>query len=405
MHIIIFSGSHDLNVLGATKTMDINLVKFIAANDYDVTWVGRGRITNPPCRYIDIGDGKIIDFKNRVFNKISRTIFKKDIQDILYKDYLKFDIRMAKLIKNGNIIVDSDTLLIGRNVMSLKTFTEVKKKGGKTILQSQWMHPLTHNQLLKKEFKKIGIVKEPIKSKRIDRQLSEINDVDFIWCISNLVKNSYLSNKVSERKLIDLSLGVDFEKYNASHIEKSHKRNEFVILFVGNVNAEKGAHILLEAVNKSGLQNIKIIFNGRIPEYFESVFNEQANKLISKNISIKVMPGDPLKNYRLASIFVLPSVHESFGLVVLEAMSAGLPVIVSDMVGAKDCVEENSNGYIFKSGDINQLSFYIKKLYKDKKLAKIMSKNSIKIAKGYDWKFIVNNLIKFINKISQLGIK
>ena len=287
--------------------------------------------------------------------------------------------------------------MIGRNGVSLNTFTEVKKRGGKTILHSQWMHPYTQEKLLTKEFNKIGIIKKPIKEERIKRQVLETEIVDWIWCISKLVKDSYLSNGVNEGKLIDLSLGVDFDKYSAVSTKKSQLNKEFIILFVGNVNPEKGVHVLLEAINKSKLENIKIIFNGGLPDYFESIFNNHVQILKHRNISIIVNPGEPSQNYGAASIFVLPSVHESFGLVVLEAMAAGLPVIVSDMVGAKDCVKEGVNGYVFSSGNSDELSIILKKLYSNKELVDKMGRSSAAIAENYDWSLIVTKLVNLIN--------
>ena len=373
------------------------LVKHLKVNGCKVTWAGRGVLLNPPCNYYNLGKSKIGELIDRAYNKFRRIFFNTDVQDILFDEYIRFDNMMAANIRAGHIFIDDKTVLIGRNVMSLNTFTEVKKKGGKTLLHSQWMHPYTQDKLLRKEFNKIGISKKPIKEYRIKRQLLEIDSVDWIWCISKLVKDSYLSNGVSERKLIDLSLGLDFQKYNVVSAKESHSKKEFIILFVGNVNPEKGVHVLLEAINKSELENIKIIFNGRVPDYFESIFSHHVEALKHRNISITVNPGEPLRNYGAASIFVLPSVHESFGLVVLEAMAAGLPVIVSDMVGAKDCVSKGVNGYVFSSGNSDELSMMIKKLYNNHELVDEMGRQSTAIAENYDWSLIVAKLLNLIN--------
>lgn len=60
--------------------------------------------------------------------------------------------------------------------------------------------------------------------------------------------------------------------------------------------------------------------------------------------------------FNLASVFVLPSRHEAWGLVVNEAMAAGLPVIVSDDVGcATDLVSNEENGFVFAVGDLPAL--------------------------------------------------
>ena len=400
MHIIIYSGSQNLNSLGATKSIDVMLVKNLVLNGCKVTWIGRGNISDPPCEYINLGKNKIGELMYKIISKLRRIFFKIKIQDILYEEFIYFDKRMASLIISGRINVDNETIIIGRNSMSLNSFSEVKKRGGKTILHSQWMHPITQEKLLNSEFKKIGINSKAINQKRIKRQLLEIDNVDLIWCISKLVKDSYISNGLKINKLIDLNLGVDFEKY--SNVDKNlRSKNEFTVLFVGNVNPEKGVYVLLEAIKKTNIKNIKVIFNGAIPKYFKSIFDNKVKELHNKNINFVVSPGNPIKNYAAASVFVLPSIHESFGLVVLEAMSAALPVIISDMVGAKDCVKEGVNGFVFKSGNSDELAQILCKFYKNPRLVEQMGRQSSLIAKNFDWNIIVFELLRLIRSLNK----
>ncbi len=400
MHIIIYSGSQNLNSLGATKSIDVMLVKNLVLNGCKVTWIGRGNISDPPCEYINLGKNKIGELMYKIISKLRRMFFKIKIQDILYEEFIYFDKRMASLIISGRINVDNETIIIGRNSMSLNSFSEVKKRGGKTILHSQWMHPITQEKLLNSEFKKIGINSKAINQKRIKRQLLEIDNVDLIWCISKLVKDSYISNGLKINKLIDLNLGVDFEKY--SNVDKNlRSKNEFTVLFVGNVNPEKGVYVLLEAIKKTNIKNIKVIFNGAIPKYFKSIFDNKVKELHNKNINFVVSPGNPIKNYAAASVFVLPSIHESFGLVVLEAMSAALPVIISDMVGAKDCVKEGVNGFVFKSGNSDELAQILCKFYKNPRLVEQMGRQSSLIAKNFDWNIIVFELLRLIRSLNK----
>jgi hypothetical protein len=199
MHIIIYSGSQNLNSLGATKSIDVMLVKNLVLNGCKVTWIGRGNISDPPCEYINLGKNKIGELMYKIISKLRRMFFKIKIQDILYEEFIYFDKRMASLIISGRINVDNETIIIGRNSMSLNSFSEVKKRGGKTILHSQWMHPITQEKLLNSEFKKIGINSKAINQKRIKRQLLEIDNVDLIWCISKLVKDSYISNGLKNK--------------------------------------------------------------------------------------------------------------------------------------------------------------------------------------------------------------
>ncbi len=398
---IVYSGSHNVTLLGATRTTDLMIVKALVDLGHKVIWVARGKLDTNICEYYNIGNGYFVELVIRVYNKFRRKLFGLTINRQLFNEFIYYDKKLASLIKSNAVEVNSNTIIIGRNGMSLRSFEEVKKKGGKSILHSQWMHPKSQQVYLREEYKKIGIKEEPILEDRIERQLSEIEIVDKIWSISSLVENSYLSNNIKKDKLIDCALGVDFKKFN--NLDKNEKNDEeFNILFVGNINVEKGPHILLKAcLGLKSSRKINIIFNGGIAPIFKDIFNGYVDKLAKNNISVIYRGGgSPLKSYARASIFVLPSVHESFGLTVLEAMAAGLPVVLSDNVGAKDCIKENVNGFTFRKGDHIQLTGIIQKLINNKEMVKKMSKESERIAKKYDWNFIIKSLVDNIKEIN-----
>ena len=396
-NFLIFSGAQNLNRLGATKSTDKQLVQNLIKLGYEVTWVGRGKQNFSLCEYHNIGRSNFTELIVRIYNKTKRDIFGESISKQLYNEFIHYDKKNEALIKKGIIKVNKQTIIIGRSGMSYLSFKAVNELGGKSILHSQWMHPNAQNKFLSDEYKKMRISKQPILKERIERQLLEIDIVDKVWSISSLVSDSYISNKIEKDRLIDCGLGVDLEKYQPR--DSVQKNSDFNILFVGNVNFEKGCHILLKAcLQIKSSRKINIIFNGAIAKNFKSIF-EIFKKKLNKN-GIKVVhgyAGSPVKNYQKSSVFILPSIHESFGLVVLEAMASGLPVILSDNVGAKDCIKEDLNGFTFPAGNDLQLAKLIQKLIDNPAYVKKMSLNSREISKLYDWQIIVKNLLKSIN--------
>jgi len=393
MKILFYSGVYDIGSLGATRTIDIPLVSLMMEMGYRVTWAGCGKL-NEAETIIDLEKNKICVFLERINRGIKKNFSKFNQQEEMLKRYIIFDKKLAKKISNGVIEVDNDTCLIGRNTMSYHSFMAAKKRGAKTLLHSQWMHPYCQKAILEKHFSRLGIETIPIIDERVERQIQEIDMVDKIWCISSLVKDSFLSNGVPEEKLFLVPLGVDYKKYSSISSDIGGKDRRFTILFVGNVNPEKGVHILMEALLLLGLQNIDMVFNGFVPDYFKPVFTEYAKKLEKQDVKVRIEPGDPTQNYRKASLFVLPSLHDSFGLVVLEAMASGLPVIVSDSVGAKDCVIDNKTGKIFESENLEELANAIQSFYLDKTLCYETGLRAQQHAAKYDWNLIVLSLIE-----------
>jgi len=392
MKILFYSGVYNINSSGATHTIDIPLVSLIMKRGYRVIWAGCGKLYGADT-IIDLEKNEVYVFFERINRRLKKSLFQFDQQKEMLKRYIIFDKKLAKKIDNGVIEMDNDTWLIGRNAMSYHSFMAAKKHGAKTLLHSQWMHPYYQKAILEKHFNTLGIETKPIVNERLERQVREIEMVDKIWCISSLVKDSLLSNGVPEGKLFLVPLGVDYKKYSNSFcIGEEDKR--FTILFVGNVNPEKGVHVLMESLLLSGLQNIDMVFNGFVPDYFKPIFAEYVRKLEKQGVKVRIEPGDPTQNYRKASLFVLPSVHESFGLVVLEAMASGLPVIVSDRVGAKDCVVDGKTGKIFESENVKELANAIKSFYLNKTLCYETGFRAQQHAAKYDWNLIVLSLIE-----------
>jgi glycosyltransferase involved in cell wall biosynthesis len=135
------------------------------------------------------------------------------------------------------------------------------------------------------------------------------------------------------------------------------KKDEFVIIYVGRLSPEKAPLILLDAYHIVDSSRKKLFFVG--DGLMRSEVEQEIKKLGARNIT---MAGFQQRDkvfdfYVAADVLVLPSRRETWGIVVNEAMCFGLPVIVSDKVGASlDLVGENYNGFIFESGNVEDLA-------------------------------------------------
>jgi len=125
-------------------------------------------------------------------------------------------------------------------------------------------------------------------------------------------------------------------------------------------------------------------------------------KIKDKVIFVGNISNDQLiKFYNLTDIFVLSSISrsEAFGLVLLEAMACGKPIIVSNLPGPRTLVKEGENGFKVKPGDADDLAKKIGLILKDRQLIKKMGENALKLVREkYNWKEIVQKLEKIYDE-------
>ena len=160
------------------------------------------------------------------------------------------------------------------------------------------------------------------------------------------------------------------------------KENKFRILQVGTIAIYKGVLTLIESFKNAKIKNSELIFVG--PKVGGKVFPKLLNKL-SKDEEIffyKSLNKERLnKLYNSASVLVMASLGEGFGLVVAEAMAVGLPVIVTENTGAADLIIHGKNGFVVKNDSPDEIEHYLKLLYKDIELRKFIGENARKTIK------------------------
>ncbi|QSR88590.1 glycosyltransferase family 4 protein [Methylacidiphilum caldifontis] len=190
---------------------------------------------------------------------------------------------------------------------------------------------------------------------------------------------------------------VDNAYFQAKALELKNKRENIrkelgitdgspVILFVGRLVEEKKPLVLLDAFKKV-IQEKRawLLFAGEGPlkELIQQRVSKEhiPNVILTGFLDQKELP----KAYAASDIFVLPSVCDTWGLVVNEAMNFGLPIIVSNLVGcAYDLVRENENGFIFQAGDTHQLYLLLLRLIQNEKLRINFGEKSKEIIKDYN---------------------
>lgn len=201
-----------------------------------------------------------------------------------------------------------------------------------------------------------------------------LNKADFIIAVSNDLKNK-IENEflISSDKLSIIDCGVNTDVFCPTDKKTAKEKlgiplEGSTILFVGNLIEIKGVNFLIEALNEIYKEEkINCIVIGDGPQ--KDKLKEQVRGLSLKDNVIfegyKDYKELPIW-YSAADIFVLPSLREGFGLVALEAMACGTPVVVSNVGGLPEFVTENYNGWLIEPGNVHELVKKLKIAIKEK---------------------------------------
>ena len=234
-----------------------------------------------------------------------------------------------------------------------------------------------------------------------------IQDADAVICLNNQEYKS-INEKSKSKNIFLIPNSVDTSFF--SHPKKNNLRevyqinkNKFICLVSGRIDKQKNQLLLLEALKnlKLELNNLHIMLVGNITDdYYYSQLKHYITKHSLQNhvtIITDIQPESSqlLDFYLNANALILPSIHEPFGIVVLEAWASGLPVIVSEVAGICDMIENEKDALIFKSNNLESLQKNIKQLVLNTPLQKVLIQNS----KTKVLQFDTNNVNSQINSI------
>jgi len=205
----------------------------------------------------------------------------------------------------------------------------------------------------------------------------------------------------------------EFKEKRGNYFRKLGLNNKIIILFVGRICQSKGLDLLIKAAPHV----LKKIPNAVFVCVGED-FGEKENFIaLTKKLGItknfiwpgKVSRNDLLSCYQHAHLFVLPSRYEAFGIVLIEAQAAGLPIVATRDTAIPDVVPENQAGLLFEKENFKDLSKKIVQLLLNKNLQNKFRATGIKlVAEKYQWKDIIDKLERVyleVIKYQKLNIK
>jgi len=169
-----------------------------------------------------------------------------------------------------------------------------------------------------------------------------------------------------------------------SRRELNYSPNDFVVLLIGNDWRNKGLSTLLAAVSQCRDLPIRLLVVGQDdPRYFRA----RAQELLIANHVQFVSPASDVRHfYAAADVLAAPSLEDSFNLPVLEAMSCGLPVIVSPHAGISHWLTNDRDTILLKDPEnIAELTGVLRLMATDSAKRKAISENALQTAAKFSW--------------------
>jgi len=222
-----------------------------------------------------------------------------------------------------------------------------------------------------------------------------VNNADRVVAVSENTRREVLEDySVEESKVETIYNGVDTEKFSSS------QDFENKILYVGEFLERKGADIVIDSFNEISdvFPEVKLVLvgKGRIEEELrEKVSDSGLEDRVDfrKNVS-----DEELRDLYSSSVFVMPSKYEGQGIVYVEAMSCGAPVIGCDNSAIPEMIEDGVNGYLIDRTS-EALSDALESILEDDDLRESMGRSSREKAKDFDWNNIAKKTLRLYNNL------
>nr|MBP6930382.1 glycosyltransferase family 4 protein [Patescibacteria group bacterium] len=200
--------------------------------------------------------------------------------------------------------------------------------------------------------------------------------------------------------------GVDLSKFSSTNdykdVEKKYSlKGKNVVLFTGKITEKKGVEYLIKAAPKIDGE-VFVVGGGDDTDRLKEIVKRRNIKNVHITGYIKNRDFF-IQFYKRANVFVFPSIwDEPLGLVALEAMACGTPVVASRKGGIPLAVKDGYNGYLVKAKSSKQIADKVNKILANKALQEKLSKNARQtVEEKFDWSIIAKRFHQYYDEAYQ----
>ena len=290
-------------------------------------------------------------------------------------------------------------------------------------LRRQWQIPMVHmfHTLARMKSRVAQSLEEEPSSLRLEAETEILRSADRVVASTQaeLAQFQWLY-KVDTDHTAVIPPGVDTAHFYPIPIDEAKAfvglpPKENLLLYVGRIEPLKGVDVLLEALailqKNDVLEDhpVRVAIIGGEPEAGEEEMTAEMARL--KGICQSLGMGEIVTflgkqdqeslpyYYSAAEVVVMPSHYESFGMVALEAMACGTPVVASETGGLIFLVRDGETGFHVPAGDAEALADRLQTLIQDEGLRARLGRTAAEYAKGYDWSTITEHIVELYNNM------
>ena len=261
--------------------------------------------------------------------------------------------------------IGTPTVVNGLSGFATGTLEEAARRGiGVCCDRGSW-HILEQKQVLDDEADRIGCERAWFDPFVVERELREYDLVDRVIVPSEPARQSFIRRGSEPYKIAKVPYGVDIDAFALP----TAPRRPGAIVSVAAVGMQKGHRYLAEAFRSLATNSATLTLVGSIDPGWEERLDLgrgdiQATGSVSRDRVIEEL--------QQASVFVLGSLHDGFGLVLAQAMACGLPVVATEATGVRELVTDGVEGLIVSPGDSQALARAFEELLADPERAREM---------------------------------
>lgn len=252
-------------------------------------------------------------------------------------------------------------------------------------------------------------------NKKIDSIIREkYKCFDAVVAVSKTMYAEYTELGVPEEKIYHIPNGVDCARFKVISNRKAVRKklgiryDQKLIITVGRNHPKKGFSYIpniIKVLLTKRKDFIWLLIGKETSIIKELADNEKLGEyIISRdtiidNLKFEYPSKELIEIYRSADLFVFPTLIETFGMVVIEAMAAGLPIVTTNAPGVDDIVENAKTGFKSPVGDVEKMAENIDILLNDFELYSRLQRNVLRESIKYDWGSVTDSYLDLYKKL------